>query len=173
MPAGRIAGGRAGGVREDHDREFEPFCLMYGQHANTLSALLDDGSVLSLTCFCILIHALGEGAKRGGAALFEPPGQVDHPQAVRQGLLSCGPHRNACMCPNRVQQHQNRLGDWATIASHMQPAQENKGVGHFLDGRVELRALNRMHRMEPTYLQLTIRAESLPIEEQGVVAESE
>jgi hypothetical protein len=83
MPAWGIAGGRAGGVGEDYDGEFKPFCLMYGHHANALSALLDDGSVLSLTRFCILIHALDESAKGGGTALFEAPGQVDHPQAVR------------------------------------------------------------------------------------------
>jgi hypothetical protein len=30
-----------------------------------------------------------------------------------------------------------------------------------------------MHRMEPAYLQLTIGAEGLPIDEQGIVAERE
>ena len=146
---------------------------MYGHHPNALSALLDDGRVLGLTGFCIRIHALDEGAKRGRAALFESPGQVDHPQAVRQRLLACGPHRNARMRPNRVQQHQYRLGDWAAIASHVEPAQQSKGIGDFLDSRLELRSIDRMHRMESAYLQFTISAESLPVGEQGIIAERE
>jgi hypothetical protein len=55
---------------------------MDGHHADAFRALLDDGRVLRLTGFCIVVHALDEGAERRRAALFESTCQVDHPQAV-------------------------------------------------------------------------------------------
>jgi hypothetical protein len=55
---------------------------MYGRHPNTLGALLDDGRILCLTGFCIVVHALHKRAKRRGATLLETSGQIDHPQAV-------------------------------------------------------------------------------------------
>ena len=55
----------------------------------------------------------------------------------------------------------------------MEATQQSKRIGDFLCSRLELRSINRMHRMQPAYLQLTIGAESLPIDEQSIVAERE
>jgi hypothetical protein len=113
---------------------------MYGHHPNALCALLDDGCVFGLTGFCVGFHALYEGAKRGRTALLEPARQADHAHAVGQRLLASWPHRNARMRPDRVQQHQYRLGDWTVIASDMEAPQQSKRVGNFLCGRLELRS---------------------------------
>ena len=167
MPARNITGRGAGWVGKDHDRKFEPLRPMYGHHPNAFGALLDDRRVFGLPGFCVGIHALHEGAERGRAALFEPPRQVDHPQAVGQRLLASWPHRNARMRPNRVQQHQYRLCDWAAVASHMEAAQQSERIGDFLGGRLELIAVNRMHRMQSAYLQLTVGAESIADRRKG------
>jgi hypothetical protein len=146
---------------------------MHGHHPNALGALFDDGRLLGLTCFCVSFYAFYEGTKRGRTALLEPARQVYDPQAVGQRLLAGWPHRNARVRPDSVEQHQYRLGDGTAVAPHMEVTQQCKRIGDFLCSGLELRALNLMHRMEPTYLQLTISAESLPIEEQGVVTERE
>ena len=59
---------------------------MYGHHPNTFCALLDDRRVLGLPGSCI--DALYKGAKRRSTTLFEAARQVDHPQAVGEGLLA-------------------------------------------------------------------------------------
>jgi hypothetical protein len=74
------------------------------------------------------------------------------------------------MGANRVQQHQYRLGDWATIAIHMQFAQQNKGISNFLRFWRELGPINWM---ESAYLHLTIGAGSLSVCKQSIVAERE
>jgi hypothetical protein len=65
------------------------------------------------------------------------------------------------------------LGDGPAIASYVEATQQSKGVRNLLRSRLELRSVNRVHRMQPAYLQLTLGTESLPIDEQSVVAESE
>jgi hypothetical protein len=146
---------------------------MYGRHPNALGTLLDDGRVLCLTSFGIVVHTLHEDTKRRGTTLLEASGQINHPQAVGQGLLAGQPHRNARMGTNRVHQHQYRLGNWATIAFHVQSAQQNEGIGDFLRFRRELASINWMHRMESTYLQLTVGGDSLSVCKQSIVAERE
>ncbi len=173
MPARNITGRRAGRIGEDHDRKLEPLRSMHRHHPNTLRALLDDGRILGLTGFCVRFHALHEGAERGRATLFETSRHVDHSQAVRQRLLARWPHRNSRMRPDRVQQHQYRLADGAAVAPDVKVTQQSKRVGNLLCSRLELRLIDGMHGVESTYLQLTIRTESLPIDEQGVVAERE
>jgi hypothetical protein len=67
------------------------------------------------------------------------------------------------MCSNGIKQHQNRLGDRAAIAFHVQSSQQNKRVGNFLDSRIELASIDWMHWMESAYLQFTVGAEGLPV----------
>jgi hypothetical protein len=74
---------------------------------------------------------------------------------------------------NRIQQHQDRLRNWPSIAFHMQAAQQNKRVGNFLRDLIELASVNRMHRVKSAYLQFTVGAHSLSIGKQGIITERE
>jgi len=65
------------------------------------------------------------------------------------------------------------LSDRTAVAPDVEATQQDKCIGDLLCSRLELRSLDRMHGMESAYLQLTIGADSLPIGQQGIVAERE
>jgi hypothetical protein len=171
VPARKITGRRACWVGEDNDRKLKPFGSVYRHHPNTLCALLNDGRIFCLTGFGVGFHALDESPERGGAALLESARQVNHAQAVGQRLLASRPHRNAGVCPNRVEQHQYGLGDGTVVPPHVEAAQQSKCIGYLPCSRIELCSVHRIHGMQPTQLKLTIGAQSLPIHEQSIVAE--
>lgn len=91
----------------------------------------------------------------------------------RSRLLSSRPHRNRRMRTQCVQQHQNRLCDWALIAPYIELSDQTEGVGDFLRGGVEPSAVDRMQRMQSSDLQLAFCAKVLAIGEKGVIAERE
>jgi hypothetical protein len=171
MPARKITGRRACWVGEDNDRKLQPLGSVYRHHPNTLRALLNDGRILCLTGFGVGFHALDESPERGGAALLESARQVNHAQAVGQRLLAGRPHRNARVRPNRVEQHQYGLGDGTAVTPDVEATQQSKCIGDLLCSRLQPCSVDRTHGMQPAQLKLTIGAQSLPIDEQSIVAE--
>ena len=146
---------------------------MYRHHPHTLCALLDNGCILGLTGFCIVFHTIDESAEGGSTTLLETPRQVDQPKAVGQRLLACRPHRNARVRPDRIEQHQYSLGDGPTVAVQVEATHQVKCICDLLCSRLKLVSIDRVHRMESAYLQVTIVADCLPVDEQGVVAKRE
>ena len=77
------------------------------------------------------------------------------------------------MCPDRLKQCGDRLGDRAMVTPNVKEPQQIQCIGNFDGGGIQLLAIDRLYRIETPGLQSALAVDTLPESEEGLVAQCE
>ena len=128
MSAWGVSSGGASRVSENHHREFQALCLVYGHDPHALDAFFNNRGLVGFAPLGVSLEFLDEGPE-GGSAAFKMPRHVDQPLAIRERLLAVRPERDPGVRAHGLKQRGDCLGDRPIIAPDVKEPQDIERVG--------------------------------------------
>ena len=134
-------------VGENDDREFQSFRLVHRHQPNAVAPLFENRRLGRLAAVCLIAELLDEAAERHAAVHFVLSRQLGDVEHVSQRLLPRRSEHERDVCPCRIEQLRDRVGDGPVIPAAVQPAQPAQRVGNRTPfGRNVLGYAKRMQR---------------------------